>query len=203
MFVIDLAVFFLSIVHISALDSIVPTFYSEDFVFPSEKSVDLNSCTFANGTVGRCVSISECLHARDEYRSGINPILCHFAKHEPIVCCRLNDYLNNTEEKNPTEKLIEKRKSASICDDVYSSAVPFKNSIPVELAVVPSNNPNPVEMTVSPFENPIPVELSDPFKEPIDDAEFHITVVGGTGTLDKEFPHMVRLSVSLLCSIAP
>lgn len=182
MFVIDLAVLFLSIVHISALDSIVPTFYSEDFVFPSEKSVDLNSCTFANGTVGRCVSLSECLHARDEYRSGINPILCHFAKHEPIVCCRLND----TGEKTPTEKPTERRKSAAICDDVYSLAVP------VELTVVPDTNSHPVDITVAPFTNPIPVELSDSFKEPIEDFDFHVTVVGGTKTLDKEFPHMVR-----------
>lgn len=59
-----------------------------DFEFRTEKSEDLSSCTFNNGTAGRCVSAFECPSAVDEYRLGISPTLCHFVR-EPIVCCKI------------------------------------------------------------------------------------------------------------------
>lgn len=165
MFIIDLAVLLLSSLQISVSGSIASNLYFDDFVFPLEKSENLSSCTFENGTVGRCVSLSECRHAHDEYKSGINPKLCHFEKNEPVVCCILKTTesplfdqfikittTDNPENKNPSGELVERRKSAVSCEDVYSLAVPFKN---------------------------IP-------------GQFHVTIVGGQVTSEGEFPHMVR-----------
>lgn len=119
----EVAVLLISLVQISALDSIATKVYSDDFVFPLEKSDDFSSCTFDNGTVGRCVSVSDCPHARDEYQSGINPTLCHFEKVEPVVCCIL--------KHRNSENLVERRKSAASCEDVYSMAVPIEEDIPI------------------------------------------------------------------------
>lgn len=162
MFLIDLAVLFLSSVQISVLGSFAQNFYFDDFVFPLEKSDNLSSCTFENGTFGQCVKVSECPHANNEYKSGINPTLCHFEKDEPVVCCILKDQFikpttdttttDSPENKNTSGKLVEKRKSAAKCEDVYSLAVPFQN---------------------------IP-------------GQFHITIVGGQVTSEGEFPHIVR-----------
>lgn len=112
----EVAVLLISLVQISALDSIATKFYSDDFAFPLEKSDDFSSCTFDNGTIGQCVSVSDCPHARNEYQSGINPTLCHFEKVEPVVCCIL--------KHKTAEDLVERRKSAASCEDVYSMAVP-------------------------------------------------------------------------------
>lgn len=79
MFRIDLAVLCLSVVQYS-----IPQSYSVDFAFPSDKSDEL-ACTFANGSVGRCVK--DCLNASYEHQLGINPTICHFENNAPIVCC--------------------------------------------------------------------------------------------------------------------
>lgn len=131
----ELAVLLFSLVQISASNSIASRVYSDDFVFPLERSDDFSSCSFENGTVGRCVTVSECPHARDEYQSGINPTLCHFEKVEPVVCClwTTTTDLSDENQKNKTsEKLVERRKSAASCEDVYSIPVPMK-TIPDEL----------------------------------------------------------------------
>ncbi len=115
---IDLVVLFISSVQIYALDLNVRQFYSEDFVFPLEKSDDFTSCTFKNGTVGGCVNLSVCPNARDEYRSGINPTLCRFEKEEPIVCCMKEVVMPSA-----------RRKSAAKCEDVHSIPSPLSGAL--------------------------------------------------------------------------
>lgn len=110
-----LVVLCFSLLQMLAFDSVASQFYSEDFVFPLEKSDDLSACTFGNGIMGRCVSLSECPHARDDYQSaGVNPTLCHFDKDEPFVCCNFN---------KSSEQLVDRRKSAAQCDEVNAMPV--------------------------------------------------------------------------------
>lgn len=140
---------------------------SDDFVFPREKQNDLVSCTFSNGSIGRCVTATDCPNVNNEYQEGINPTLCYFTK-EPIVCCMSHILgpifvvFSPTDAPGPpktvgspiggvkSENLMSRRKSAAACDDVFSNTVPFRS-----------------------------------------DGLFHITVVGGEETEQGEFPHMV------------
>ncbi|XP_037029826.1 serine protease snake-like [Bradysia coprophila] len=160
MFRIDLAVLFLSAVQISTLQ-----LYSDDFAFPSEKSSDdFASCTFINGTVGRCVN--DCPGALFEYQLGTNPTICRFDNQVPIVCCLThtslplidlfrNDTITETDDDpdRGAQNSVKRRKSVAKCEDVYSLSLPFRN---------------------------IPVQ-------------FRTTIVGGQVTSYGEFPHMAAL----------
>lgn len=122
MFRIDLIVLFISAVQISSTLG----FYSDDFAFPLEKSDDFSSCTFENGTVGRCVN--DCPSSRYEYQLGINPTICRFERKALIVCCLTNTrppvFRNPTRTDNIGQN---RRKSAINCGNDFSEAIPFKN----------------------------------------------------------------------------
>lgn len=119
MFSTDLVTLFLTFVQISAIPSNVQK--NDDFSFPLEKSDD--SCTFKNGTVGRCVNASQCPNAHSDHRSGINPTICHFEHQESVICCLMETSLAprpNLIRLNTTD-----RKSVAYCKDVYSLPIPI------------------------------------------------------------------------------
>lgn len=167
MFRIGLAVLFLSVVQYSTLQ------YSDDeFAFPSEKSDDVASCSFANGTVGQC--IKDCPNARHDYQLGIHPTICHFENKTPVVCCLTSTHLplinlfkNAAKTDDPNSGAQNRRKSAANCNYLLAE-VPAVRTI---RALPPQSIPADVH---------VPIHSID-------------GIVGGLLTLEAEFPHMAAL----------
>lgn len=167
---IDLAVLVLSVVQYSTLQ-----LYSDDFAFPSERSDDFVSCTFANGTIGRCVE--DCPNVFLEYQLGIKPTLCHFDNKVPVVCCLTlthSPVFENATTDDHNGGAQTRRKSAASCDDLFSEVV-----VPPVAAVIPVATVTPVAA--------LPLKL------------IHIqiqnepAIVRGLPALEAEFPHMVYI----------
>ncbi|KAG4075686.1 hypothetical protein HA402_003511 [Bradysia odoriphaga] len=124
------------VLFLGAVQKSVSSPQTEDFVFPLENADNFMACTFENGTAGQCVNLSKCLNARNEYQLGIHPTLCRFDKTEPVVCCMqqmVNHFLfvdpivgTTTERSQTSDKLVKRRKSVALCEDVYSLTVPIK-----------------------------------------------------------------------------
>lgn len=173
MFRIGLAVLFLSVVQYSTLQ------YSDDeFAFPSDESDDIASCTFANGTVGRC--INDCPNAQYDYQLGIHPTICHFENKAPVVCCLTSTHLplinlfkNATTTDEPNSGAQNRRKSAANCNYPLAE-VPAVRAI---RALPPQSFPADVHVPI-------------------------YSIVGGLLTLEAEFPHMVTMTTTETISVS-
>lgn len=74
------------------------------FTYPIE---DSNYCLTPNGSRGLCALASQCPEAFVDFQTKkIQPILCYFLRHEPVICCALKKSSESAIGTSTSEKPI-------------------------------------------------------------------------------------------------